>query len=102
VSYVDENALYTFAFLNLADISTTIAGLKSGAYEVNPLARKLLEKFGWTGLFILKYLGMGAVLLIGALTNSLNLSIWINNIFLAVVCAWNSYVNLKLTVKRSN
>jgi hypothetical protein len=96
VSYVDENAQYTFAFLNFADISTTIAGIKRGAFEANPVARRLLEKFGWAGLFILKYFGMGAVLLVGALTNSLNTSIWINNIILSAVVAWNSYVNLKL------
>ncbi len=96
MSCVDENALYTFAFLNLADISTTIAGIKRGAFEANPLARKLLEKFGWAGLFVLKYFGMGAVLLVGALTNSLNTSIWISNVLLGAVVAWNSYVNLKL------
>ena len=99
MSYVDENALYTFAFLNLADISTTIAGIKRGAFEANPLARKLLEKFGWAGLFVLKYFGMGAVLLVGALTNSLNTSIWISNVLLGAVVAWNSYVNLKLQKK---
>jgi hypothetical protein len=96
MSYVDENALYTFTFLNLADISTTISALKRGAYEANPIARWLLKRFGVAGLFLLKYFGMGVIVLIGALTNSLNLSIWINNILLSIVVAWNSYVNLRL------
>ncbi len=100
MSYVDENALYAFLFLNMADVATTIHGLKRGAFEANPIARWLLQRFGYAGLFILKYLGMGLILLTGALTNSLNLSIWLCNIILGAVCAWNSYVNLKLSKKK--
>ncbi|MEM4827786.1 MAG: DUF5658 family protein [Desulfurococcaceae archaeon] len=98
---VSEEALWTFAFLNLADISTTLIALKRGAYEINPVARFFIGKLGLKALFMFKYLAMGLSLLIAfmfgeALAEQL---IWIWNIILSCVVAWNSYVNLKLKDK---
>lgn len=93
---VSTETLYVFTLLNVVDIMTTVEGLRRGAYEANPVARKMLEKFGVAGLFILKYLGMGLVILIGATTNTLETSIWIANIMLSIVAAWNSAIILKL------
>jgi hypothetical protein len=91
------NALLVFALLNLTDIITTYNVLRKRGVsrELNPLARLLFAKFGVTGGFILKYLLCGLLLLIGALTGELVLSLWVWNIVLAVVTAWNSYVNLR-------
>jgi len=93
---VSPESLYVFTLLNVVDIMTTAEGLRRGAYEANPVARKMLERFGVAGLFILKYLGMGLVILIGATTNALETSIWIANIVLSIVAAWNSATILKL------
>jgi hypothetical protein len=48
------------------------------------------------GLFILKYFGMGIILLVGLISGNLEGSIWINNIILSGVVAWNSYQNYRL------
>ncbi|MEM4952209.1 MAG: DUF5658 family protein [Ignisphaera sp.] len=96
---VSTETLYVFTLLNIVDIMTTVEGLRRGAYEANPVARKMLEKFGVAGLFILKYLGMGLIILVGATTNTLETSIWIINIMLSIVAAWNSATILKLKQK---
>ncbi|MEM4570131.1 MAG: DUF5658 family protein [Desulfurococcaceae archaeon] len=98
---VSDEAIWTFTFLNLADISTTLIALRRGAYEVNPIARWLISKMGLKSLFMFKYLAMGLSLLIAfmfgeALAEQL---IWIWNIVLSAVVGWNSYVNLKLKDK---
>lgn len=95
------DALYTFTLLNIADISTTIAGLKRGAYEANPVGRWFLKMFGIKGLFILKYLGMGLSLLAASLfsPDQTETTIWIWNIILSLIVGWNSYINYKLTKK---
>jgi hypothetical protein len=94
---IDENLLYTFTFLNLADISTTIAALKRGGYEANPIARWFLSKFGVAGLFLFKYLAMGGVILYALLTGNPELGINTADIILSAVVAWNSYVLLSLS-----
>jgi hypothetical protein len=91
------SALLVFALLNLTDIITTYNVLRKHGVsrELNPLARALFAKFGVTGGFILKYLACGLLLLVGALVGELELSLWIWNVVLAAVTAWNSYVNLR-------
>ena len=91
------NALLVFALLNLTDIITTYNVLRKHGVgrELNPLARILFEKFGVTGGFILKYILCGVFLLVGAIFGELVFSLWIWNIVLAAVTAWNSYVNLR-------
>jgi hypothetical protein len=94
------NALLVFTLLNITDIITTYNVLKRYGVEreLNPLARWIAKHLGVAGLFAMKYLGMGAIILVGVLTaglSGLELSIWINNIVLAVVTAWNSYVNYR-------
>ena len=91
------NALLVFALLNIADIITTYNVLRKHGVEreLNPLAYLLFKRFGIAGGFILKYIVCGVLILAGALAGFLTLSIWIWNIVLAIVTAWNSYVNLK-------
>ncbi|MEM4061116.1 MAG: DUF5658 family protein [Pyrobaculum sp.] len=93
---MSAESLYVFTLLNLVDIMTTVEALRKGGYEANPVARWLLEKFGTAGLFILKYFGMGAVVLAGAVSGNLEFSIWVNNIILGCVSAWNSFTVLRL------
>ena len=93
------NALLVFTLLNLLDIITTYNVIRrvGSVAEANPLARFLLERMGVAGLFALKYFVMGAVVLVGYLGNALLHSIWVNNIMLSAVVAWNSYQNYKLS-----
>jgi len=97
-----EEALWTFAFMNLADVATTISALKRGGAELNPVARLLINRFGFTGLFILKYLAMGLSILAVSLQSPglLEEALWIWSIVLGGVVAWNSLMNVKY-MKRS-
>jgi len=92
------NSLLVFTLLNILDIITTYNVVKKTSIEseANPLARFIMQKVGVAGLFILKYFGMAIILLIGLLMNNLEQSIWINNVLLGGVIAWNSYQNYKL------
>jgi hypothetical protein len=92
------NSLLVFALLNILDIITTYNVIKKTSIEseANPIARFIMRKAGVVGLFILKYFGMGIIILIGFILGNLEGSIWINNIILGGVVAWNSYQNYKL------
>jgi len=92
------NSLLVFALLNILDIITTYNAVKKTGVgsEANPLARFIIARLGVAGLFILKYFGMGIIILIGYLLGNLEGSIWINNILLGGVVAWNSYQNYRL------
>jgi hypothetical protein len=93
------NALLVNVLVNITDLVTTYNVLRKHGVsrELNPIARILFEKFGIVGGFILKYIVIGATLLFVALTDpkALVFTIWIWNIILAIVTAWNSYVNLR-------
>jgi len=91
------NALLVFTLPNITDIITTYNVLRrlGVEHEANILARVLFKRFGIAGGFLLKYFGMGFIILVGLLTGQLVSSIWVNNIVLALVTAWNSYVNYK-------
>lgn len=100
------NALLLFTILNLTDIITTFTALKKYGVEreANPIARFIARKLGVAGLFILKYLGMAAVILVGFITSGfygLELSLWLDNIILAGVTAWNS-TQIYLARRREN
>jgi hypothetical protein len=92
------NSLLVFALLNILDIITTYNAIKKTSVEseANPLARYIIQKMGVVGLFILKYFGMGIIILIGFIMGNLEGSIWINNVLLGGVVAWNSYQNYRL------
>ncbi|MEM4913452.1 MAG: DUF5658 family protein [Desulfurococcaceae archaeon] len=98
---VSDEALWTFTFLNLADISTTLIALRRGAYEINPIARWLISKIGLKSLFMFKYIMMGLSLLLAFIFGESTAEgmIWTWNIVLSAVVGWNSYVNLKLKDK---
>jgi hypothetical protein len=92
------NALVVFTLLNLTDIVTTYNVVRkwgAGA-EANPIARFVIQRLGVAGMFLLKYAGMATIIVVGLLTNSLETSIWINNIILGAITAWNSYENHRL------
>jgi len=97
------NALLAFALLNLVDIVTTYNVLRRHGVsrELNPLARILFARFGVAGGFVLKYLLCGVLILVGALLGELELALWVWNVVLAVVVAWNSYVNLRDYLEKS-
>jgi hypothetical protein len=91
------NALLVFTLLNITDIITTYNVLRKYGVsrELNAFAYLLFKRFGIAGGFILKFLLGGVFILIGALLGFLTLAVWIWNIVLAIVTAWNSYVNLR-------
>jgi hypothetical protein len=91
------NALIVFTLLNITDLVTTYNVLRKYGVsrELNPFAYILFKRFGIAGGFILKFLLGGALILMGALLGFLTLALWIWNIVLAIVTAWNSYVNLR-------
>lgn len=92
------NSLLVFSLLNILDIITTYNVVKKTSVEseANPIARFVMKKMGVAGLFAFKYIMMGVIILIGFATNNLEGSMWINNIILAGVVAWNSYQNYRL------
>lgn len=98
---VSNEAIWTFTFMNLADISTTLVALQRGAYELNPVARYVINRIGLKGLFAFKYLFMGISLALVFIFNpeASEEIIWIWNAVLGIVTAWNSYVNLKILKK---
>ncbi|MEM4004639.1 MAG: DUF5658 family protein [Desulfurococcaceae archaeon] len=98
---VSDEAIWTFTFLNLSDIATTLIALKRGAYEMNPIARFFIARLGLKSLFALKYLLMGLSLFIAFLLNEslAEQIVWMWNIVLSLVVLNNSYVNIKLFKK---
>jgi hypothetical protein len=90
------DALLYFTLVNLLDIISTKRALEKGAYEMNPIARKMLSIFGIKGLFILKYLLMGLILI--GMPNEFGL--WLSNAFISAVVTWNSVVLVKMTQKQ--
>jgi hypothetical protein len=91
-----------FSLLNILDIITTYNVVKKTSIEseANPIARFVMKKMGVAGLFVLKYIMIGVIILIGFTTNNLEGVMWINNIILSGVVAWNSYQNYKLRDKQ--
>jgi hypothetical protein len=92
------NSLLVFALLNILDIITTYNAVRKTSVEseANPIARFIMQRMGVAGMFLLKYLGMGAIILVGLVLGNLEGSIWLNNVILAGVVAWNSYQNYRL------
>ncbi len=85
-------ALYIFALLNMLDFMTTRVAIRYyKARELNPLARAILEKAGFVGLYAFKMF-MTALLPLLAyfLEDDFELSLWIWNALLGLVVAWNS------------
>lgn len=93
------NALLAFTLLNVLDVITTynVVRRAGSLAEANPVARILIEKLGVAGMFILKYFGMAFIVLVGWLQGALAESIWVNNVILSAVVAWNSYQNYRLS-----
>jgi hypothetical protein len=92
------NALLVFTLLNLLDIATTynILSRYGVEHEANWFARWIFKRMGIAGAFALKYAGMLAIVLASFFTtNDFTAGIWIDNIILSAVVAWNSYVNYK-------
>ena len=90
-----EYAIIVFFLLHLLDVITTSRGLRLGATEKNPLARAILERLGVLGLYSLKMIIGGILLLVAWFYHSETL-IWGWNIIMALVVTWNSYVNMRL------
>jgi hypothetical protein len=86
-------ALIVFALLNLLDWATTHYALKYlKMRELNPVARKVYERFGTAGLYSWKQIGVGLIVLSSALSMGWDaeFSIWVYNVLFALVVAWNS------------
>ncbi|WP_229380246.1 DUF5658 family protein [Haloterrigena salifodinae] len=54
-----ERALWVFVALSLlGDVLTTFAGLRLGLVESNPVARSVIDGYGFVGMFVLKGLAI--------------------------------------------
>jgi len=98
------NSLLVFSLLNLLDIITTynVVSKYGVDHEANWFARWIFKKMGIAGAFVLKYFGMGLVILLGVFTNNLVQAVWIDNILLSAVVGWNSYVNYKYSQNQAS
>jgi len=86
-------ALMVFALLNLLDWLTTHYGLKYlNMIELNPIARRIWEKYGTVGLYTWKQIGVGLIALTSYLIMGVDAetAIWVYNVIFALVVAWNS------------
>lgn len=98
---VMDRLLKLFLVLNFGDILSTEAGLRLGAYEANPIGRWILDLFGVFGLYILKGIGLGLVLVYYALKywktpRQVHRIFTVYNLLLAAVIAWNMIVLFQL------
>ena len=75
-------------FAVVADIITTEIGIENGAYELNPVARWLLENMGYSGLWLMKMIIMSAAAALYAKTKRPHVILAWSLIHYAVVC-WN-------------
>ena len=95
-------ALYLFLLLNLADFMTTrVAISQYGAREANPIARFILEKAGFVGLWAFKFALTGVLPLLAYLSGGdLETTLWIWNALYGGVVAWNSAQIVKYKITR--
>jgi hypothetical protein len=93
-------ALIVFALLNLLDWITTHYGLtKLNMIELNPLARKIYERFGTVGLFSWKQVGVGFIAFTAYITMGVDAesALWLYNALFAFVVLWNSIQIFRVT-----
>jgi len=86
-------ALTVFALLNLLDWLTTHYALTYlGMRELNPIARRIWEKFGTIGLYSWKQVGVGLIALASYLIMGVDAetAIWLYNAVFGAVVVWNS------------
>ena len=86
-------ALIVFALLNLLDWITTHYGLtKLNMIELNPVARRIYERFGTVGLFSWKQVGVGVIAFTTYITMGTDAesALWLYNAVFAFIVLWNS------------
>jgi len=96
-------ALIVFALLNLLDWITTHYGLtRLGMVELNPIAKKIFERFGTVGLFMWKQVGVGFIAFTTYITMGVDAesALWLYNALFALVVAWNSFQIYRVTWQR--
>jgi hypothetical protein len=96
-------ALIVFAVLNLLDWITTHYGLtKLGMTELNPIARRIFERFGTVGLFTWKQVGVGVIAFTTYITMGVDAesALWLYNALFAFVVLWNSFQIFLATRRR--
>jgi hypothetical protein len=93
-------ALIVFALLNLLDWATTHYGLtKLNMIELNPIARKIYERFGTIGLFTWKQVGVGIIVFTTYVTMGVDAesALWLYNAVFAFIVVWNSFQIFRAT-----
>ena len=87
-------ALLIFSFLQLADLGTTVAVLRLGGVEENPLVKHLMAFGPVQGLLLAKLLtlAIGVACFLGAKPRALRLA----NIAFAAIIAWNLSIIARL------
>jgi hypothetical protein len=93
-------ALIVFALLNLLDWITTHYGLtRLNMIELNPIARRIFERWGTVGLYTWKQVGVGIIAFIVYLIAGTDFesTLWLYNAVFALVVAWNSFQIFRAT-----
>ena len=94
-------ALYVFVLVNLLDIMTTRAALLRGAQEANPIARRLLEKYGFVGLHTLKFAIVSILpMFVYAFFGDVGFALWVWNAVIGAVVVWNSIILARVSDKK--
>jgi hypothetical protein len=86
-------ALIVFALLNLLDWITTHYGLtRLNMIELNPIARRIFERWGTVGLYTWKQVGVGFIAFTTYLVAGVDAesALWLYNAIFAFVVLWNS------------
>lgn len=90
-------ALIVFVLISLLDIVTTKRALELGGFELNSIARYIIHRIGVKGLFVFKYLGLLAIIVVAFIYGEK--IVWLANMINALAVAWNSYVIAKILMR---
>lgn len=88
------NALWVFVLLQLADLGTTVAVLRLGGVEENPLVKHLMAFGPVEGLIVAKLVtvAIGVACFLGTKPRALRLA----NFVFAAIIAWNLSIIARL------
>ena len=84
-------AILLLLFANVSDVLSTIIALQLGLYEGNPIARFLLQNFGYDGLWSLKFAYLSIYTLLVAKSDDKNKlrNTLIGSAVIFAVVVWN-------------
>lgn len=87
-------ALLIFAFLQLADLGTTVAVFKHGGMEKNPLIQHFMTVGPVLGVILAKVIALAIG--IGCFMMAKYRALWMANLFFACIVVWNLSILARL------